>query len=104
MKIPNFASWYHCGAWNFASDAQDGANGPRAATASTRRTVSATPGSCAGEEVASAARSRAGRVGRRPWIIGGPPADSTAGAQFTATRADLLVRLPPSSVSWTVTV
>src|SRR5882762_11130631 len=77
MKIPNFASWYHCGAWNFASDAQDGANGPRAATTSTRRTVSATPGSCALEEVASAARSSAGRAGRRPWIIGGPPADST---------------------------
>src|SRR5436309_2960715 len=51
MKIPNFASWYHCGAWNLASDAQEGANGPRAATASTRRTVSATPGSCASEEV-----------------------------------------------------
>src|SRR5262245_6964069 len=42
MKIPNLPSWYHRGTWNFSSDDHCGANGPRATTASTWRTASAT--------------------------------------------------------------
>src|SRR6185436_1264582 len=47
MKTPNLASWYHSGAWNFASDVQFAANGPRATTASTPRTARATATSSA---------------------------------------------------------
>src|SRR5436309_8411707 len=72
MKMPNLASWYHLGTWNLASDVHVGTNGPRAATASTRRTVSATPGSAAraGADTLSA-RTRG--IGSRRRTMGGPP-------------------------------
>src|SRR6266568_2807532 len=72
MKIPNFASWYHCGTRNRESDVHAGANGPRAATASTRRTVSATPGSAA-RAGADAPSTRATAIGSRRRTMGGPP-------------------------------
>jgi hypothetical protein len=42
MKMPNFASWYQSGTWNFASDSQFGAKGPAAATFSTSATFART--------------------------------------------------------------
>src|SRR5262245_65828525 len=67
MKIPNLPSWYHCGTWNFSSDDQRGANGPRATTASTWRTASATRASWgrAGEARREPSRKRAPRLVRR---------------------------------------
>ena len=48
MKMPNFASSYHAGTVNAASDVQFGAKGPRAATCSTSATFFATSGLAAG--------------------------------------------------------
>ena len=68
--MPNLASTYQVGVSNFARDDQEGAKGPRAATAFTSATLWARPGSAAGAATAES-RSRASALDLMGGIL--PP-------------------------------
>src|SRR4029453_13687515 len=87
MKIPNFPSWYHCGTWNFSSDAHRGSNGPWATTASTFCTASATRESCARAGTEEAATSRTGTRALVYRISRGSSLEGQPGAEVHLLRA-----------------